>query len=118
MRAIPILLAIAVLAACAPRDRELRLARVAAERRNLDESLDRLEERLIVSQARVRLWRELRERHESVSAVACVSQEEHAQGMALHGLPGQQGWSLHRTRVAAASPGLAKPAVRSDAASR
>ncbi len=76
-------------AGCAPKDRELRLARVAAQGRNLEVTLDRLEDRLLVSQARVRLWREMRERHESVSAVACASQEEHAEEMALHALPEQ-----------------------------
>jgi hypothetical protein len=99
----------------APKDRELRLARVAAEGRNLDETLDRLEERLLATQARVRYWREMRERHESVSAVACASQDEHASGMAAHTLPEEHS-SLHRAKVAAAATDVQKPPVRSDAA--
>ena len=113
MRVIPIVLAVAFALGCAPRDREVRLARVAAEGRNLDASLDRLEERLLATQARVRLWRELRERHESVTGVACASQEEHAAAMALHTLPEHS--SLHHARVAAAAPSPAKPAVRTNA---
>ena len=110
MRVIPFVIALGLAAGCAPKDREVRLARVAAEGRNLDASLDRLEERLLATQARVRLWRELRERHESVSGVACASQEEHAAEMALHTLPEHS--SLHHARVAAAAPAAAKPAVR------
>jgi hypothetical protein len=58
-------------------------ARLAAERTALDDSLDELEERLLADQARVRYWREMRERHESVSAVACKVLDGHAEGMAL-----------------------------------
>jgi hypothetical protein len=108
-------LVLAVIAAgCAPKDRELRLARVAAQGRVLDASFDRLEERLITDQARVRLWRDLRERHESVTAVACASQEEHAQEMALHALPPERS-SLHQARVAAAAPATSRPPVRTTA---
>lgn len=116
MRVIPVMVAVTVAAGCAPRDRDVRLARVAAEGRNLEASLDRLEERLLATQARVRLWRELRERHESVSGIACASQEEHAAGMALHTLPpGPEHSSLHHARVAAAAVAPAKPAVRTTA---
>lgn len=112
MRLIPCVVAIAFVVGCAPRDRDARLARVAAEGRSLEANLDRLEERLLATQARVRLWRELRERHESVSGIACASQEEHAEGMALHALPSGTHSSLHQARVAAAAPGQAKPSVR------
>jgi hypothetical protein len=75
--------ALLALAACGRGDGDdVRQARLAAERRGLSEALDRLEDRLIVNQARVRLWREMRDRHESVSAVACASQEGHAEEMA------------------------------------
>jgi hypothetical protein len=69
-------------AGCAPRDADVRRARLEAERRNLERTLDTLEDRLLVNQARVRLWKELRERHESVAAVACASLEQHADEMA------------------------------------
>jgi hypothetical protein len=95
---------------CAPKDADVRLARVAAEKRNLEATLDRLEDRLLVNQARVRLWREMRDRHESVSAIACVSQEEHAVEMASHAAPPPRS-SLHRARVATAtSPASPAPA--------
>ncbi len=45
--------------------------------------LDEVEARLLVGQARVRFWEELRTRHESVSAIACASQERHGQSIAL-----------------------------------
>jgi hypothetical protein len=90
-------------ASCAPPDAEVRLARLEAEHRNLEATFDSLEDRLLVNQARVRFWREMRDRHESVTAIACASLEEHAYEMARHDLPGGHS-SLHRARVAAASP--------------
>ena len=105
MRLTPFLLALAlgVLAAgCSPRDAGVRRARLAAERQNLEATFDRLEDRLLVNQARVRLWREMRDRHESVSAIACASQDEHADAMASRALPAHS--SLHQARVAAAAP--------------
>jgi hypothetical protein len=97
------LAAASFVAACAPRDTDVRLARLDAERRNLETTFDSLEDRLLVNQARVRFWREMKDRHESVTAVACASLEEHAVEMARHELPGGHS-SLHRARVAAASP--------------
>jgi hypothetical protein len=84
--------------ACAPADRDIRLERLAAERRSLEATFDHLEERLLVNQARVRFWREMRERHESVSAIACASLDHHAHEMALRAPP-----ALHRARVASAA---------------
>jgi hypothetical protein len=106
-------LAVVVAVGCAPRDRDRRLARVAAEKRSLEATLDRLEDRLLVDQARVRYWREMRARHESVSAIACAVQDEHERGMAEHTLPPERS-SLHRAKVAAASTAVAKPQVRTE----
>ncbi len=114
MRALRLLLAVAVVAlvaGCAPKDRAVRLARVEGEGRNLEASLDQLEDRLIASQARVRFWREMRERHESVAAISCAVQDEHADGMAMHALPPVHS-PVHQARVAAAAPGAAKPQLR------
>jgi hypothetical protein len=117
LRTIAIVLAmsVAVATGCAPRDGEVRLARVAGEKRNLEETLDRLEDRLLADQARVRYWREMRERHESVAAIACAVQDEHADAMAVHTLPAEVRSPLHRTKVATASSTVTKPAVRSGA---
>ena len=93
---------VALACACAPKDREIRLERLAAERRALDRTFDHLEDRLVVNQARVRFWHEMRVRHESVSAIACAVQEEHAQEMAARGVPSPTRSALHRARVAAA----------------
>jgi hypothetical protein len=106
LRAILVVLAAAALAAtgCAPQDAEVRLARVAAEKKNLETTLDRLEDRLLANQARVRFWREMASRHESVAAIACASQGEHAEAMARRSLPPERS-PLHRARVAAATTG-------------
>jgi hypothetical protein len=95
----------ALACACAPKDREIRLQRLAAERRALDRTFDHLEDRLVVNQARVRFWHEMRVRHESVSAIACAVQEEHAHDMAARGVPPPTRSALHRARVAAAPRG-------------
>ena len=108
-----LVLAMLAFAGCAPSDRDIRIERARAETRMLAQNLDRLEDRLLANQARVRLWRELKDRHESVSAIACASQEEHATEMAMHVLPPPG--SLHHARVAAAVSGPAKPLIRGSA---
>lgn len=80
----PLALAALLALACGSRAPDPRLARLEAERRALEAQLDALEERLLADQARVRFWRELRERHEGVTAIACASQEGHAEQMARH----------------------------------
>jgi hypothetical protein len=112
MRALPIVLAVALAIACAPRDRAVRLERLAAQKRAMDLTLEKLEARLTATQARVRFWEEIRARHESVSAISCASQNEHAEDMAKHVLPPEP--SLHRARVASAAP--AHAAARAPAA--
>jgi hypothetical protein len=97
-----ILLVGIVAAGCAPPDREIRLARLDAERRALEATFDGLEDRLLVNQARVRFWQEMRERHESASAIACASLDQHASEMAMRGILRSTS-SLDRKRVAAAS---------------
>jgi len=59
-------------------------ARWAEERRALDAGLDQLEERLLVDQARVRFWVEMRERHQSATAVACTMLGRHAEAIAAY----------------------------------
>jgi hypothetical protein len=59
-------------------------ARWAAEQRALDETLDALEERLLADQARVHFWAEMKERHASVSAVACANLAQHADSIATN----------------------------------
>ncbi len=110
MRQLFVLLLLVAAACGAPRDAEVRLARVAAERRNLEATFDRLEDRLLANQARVRLWREMKDRHESVAAIACASQEEHADAMASRSLPDHS--SLYRAKVAAATPATDPPLHR------
>jgi hypothetical protein len=102
LRAPTVVLAVLAALACGPKDREVRLERLAAERRALDKTFDHLEDRLVVNQARVRFWNEMRERHESVSAIACAVQGEHADAMASRALPPPARSSLDRARVATA----------------
>ena len=72
------------LAGCGRRDSlASKRQQLAVERRGLEESLDELEERMLSDQARVRFWRELRERHERVSGVACTNLDRHAEEMAM-----------------------------------
>jgi hypothetical protein len=117
LRAPTIVLAAVLALACAPKDREIRLQRLAAERRALDTTFDHLEDRLVVNQARVRFWREMRERHESVSAIACAVQGEHAEEMAARRLPPEHS-PLHQARVASAPREGAAVRVPAAAAAR
>jgi hypothetical protein len=116
LRAPTIVLAAVLALACAPKDREIRLQRLAAERRALDSTFDHLEDRLVVNQARVRFWQEMRERHESVSAIACAVQDEHAEQMASHRVPAHS--PLHQARVASAPAEASVGRVRTASASR
>ncbi len=78
-----LLVVVALLGGCGGRSAlEARRQRLAAEQRGLDEALDDLEERMLTDQARVRLWQEMRARHESVAAIACTNLERHAEGIA------------------------------------
>ena len=67
---------------------------------------------MLATQARVRFWQEMKERHAGVSAIACRNQDAHARSMALHVLPPEpRPRSLAGRRVASA----AGPAKRPDA---
>ncbi len=75
--------ALVALFACSNHSRlEAERQRWAVQRRGLEDELDHLEERLLADQARVRFWQQMRERHESVSAVACTNLGRHAEGIA------------------------------------
>lgn len=50
----------------------------------LDAALDRVEGRLLASQASVSLWEELRTRHERVAAVTCSNLSAHANAIAAY----------------------------------
>ncbi len=69
---------------CSPRIEEARARQLQAQGRALLDDIDRLEERLLVDQARVRFWEEMRARHESVTAIACTGQDRHAEEMARY----------------------------------
>ncbi len=76
----------ALVALCGCTDRsalDAKRQRWAVERRGMEDQLDQMEERLLADQARVHFWQQMRERHESVSAVACVNLGRHAEGIAL-----------------------------------
>ncbi|MFL5272230.1 MAG: hypothetical protein ACJ79E_09250 [Anaeromyxobacteraceae bacterium] len=79
------IIAVLVLAGCGGERAALEAHRErwAAERRSLEDAFDQLEERLLTDQARVHFWNEMRDRHESVSAVACTNLDRHADGIAL-----------------------------------
>lgn len=74
-----------VCAACAVQpesDRAVRRERLDSEHRALVAQIDELQARLLVDAERVRFWEQMRDRHETVSAIACTSQEAHAVAMA------------------------------------
>lgn len=104
-----------LLAACGrtARDAEVRRARLAAERRDLVTMLEHLEDRLLVNQARVRFWKEMRARHDGVTAVACASQEQHAEEMARRLAPPAHVEArrapVPRARVAARASAVPEP---------
>ncbi len=94
-----VLAAMVACAACAARpadDREVRRQRLEADHRALVAQLEDLQARLIVDAERVRFWQEMRDRHQSVSAIACTSQEAHAIAMAEY-LEHEQTVSRHPT---------------------
>lgn len=113
MRAVLLIAAALAAAGCGPRDAEVRRQRLGAERRRLEGALDELQVRLLANQARVRLWQELRGRHESVSAIACASMDGHAAEMARRLLPLEPERTarrpLRQARVAAIRPAERPP---------
>jgi hypothetical protein len=88
---------------CGPRDADVRLRRLQVERQALLVQLDHLEDRMVADQARVRFWREMRQRHESVTAIACNNLDSHAESMAMlaRQRPERQAILPARSRVAA-----------------
>jgi hypothetical protein len=68
-------------AGCRSPQQRARLERLEHEKQQMLEQLDELEARLLADQARVRFWKELRARHESVSAIACRNLEGHVAQM-------------------------------------
>jgi hypothetical protein len=125
LRTLALLAAIPLFAACGPsKELEVKRAQLLAERRDLVATFDHLEDRLLVNQARVRFWSELRERHEGVTAIACTSLAHHAEEIARRMAPppvsvhtaAASHSSLHNSRVAARGvpEGEPSPAARAD----
>jgi hypothetical protein len=72
-----------------------------ADATHLEAMLDRLEERLLASRAKVALWAELRERHGEVAEVACRNLGEHARAIAMfNGRQRDKRAALRKNRVA------------------
>lgn len=77
------------------------LAELKADQQKAEElsaRLGQLEHRLLGTQARVRHWQELKERHEQVSALACANLSEHAEQMLVQ-LERQQQKQAKRRRL-------------------
>jgi hypothetical protein len=101
-----VLTAMLACAACAGSpagDREVRLARLQVEHQALIAQIDDLQARLLVDAERVRFWEQMRDRHESVSAIACTSNEAHAIAMAEY---------LHTHETVAAKAPVARRQAR------
>ena len=70
---------------------------------SVDQALDQLEERLLADQATVRFWREMRDRHESVTAIATVNAERHgARGGVVEERPRERAEPVPKRRRLAA----------------
>lgn len=61
-----------------------RLAETKASGDALIAKFEGLEDRFLGNQANIKLYDELRERHQSVSAIACANQNEHFAEMVSH----------------------------------
>lgn len=68
----------------APPEAIARLEAVKAQGREMEASLDDVEERLLGNQASVHLWQEMGRRHRNVSAVACENAAQHVAAMEVH----------------------------------
>jgi hypothetical protein len=78
-----VLLVGTVVVGCGSRQSEARLQRLQEDHRALMVQLEQLEDRLLVDQARVHFWREMQERHQSATAMACGNLQAHAENMAI-----------------------------------
>ncbi|AKU92871.1 hypothetical protein [Vulgatibacter incomptus] len=85
------------------------LDREQVERMN---ELERLEARLLETQARTRSWEELGERHHSVVAIACENAASHVEGMERNAARQAEKRLLQRHQLAEASPTLQEPPPR------
>ena len=84
--------------------------RWASEAAQVDASLAALEDRLLANQARVRLWEEMRSRHQSVSQVACENLGEHARALHASSVRTQERDRVaRRSRLTAAATGVGGP---------
>ncbi len=70
-----------VVVGCRAGERRARLEKLRVEQQQMMDSLDDLEARLLTDAARVRFWKEMRERHEQVSAIACQNLQGHVAQM-------------------------------------
>jgi hypothetical protein len=83
--------------------------RWAGEAAQVDASLAALEDRLLANQARVRLWEEMRSRHQSVAQVACENLGEHARALVASSTRIEEQARAHRqSRLASAPTGAAR----------
>lgn len=58
-----------------------RLRELSRQGEELSASLDQLEDRLLLSRARISQWAELARRHREVSEISCTGQERHLAAM-------------------------------------
>jgi hypothetical protein len=62
-------------------DAAARLSTLKAQGQEMDRAWDELEDRLLGTQARVFLWKEMAARHQNVSALACENAASHVAEM-------------------------------------
>ena len=90
-----------------------RLEAAKGEAREMGESLDNVEGRLLLSRSMVAHWNEMASRHREVSAIACTNQSEHAVEMvALLEKQQTKARRQRRPAVAAKFKGVGGPAPK------
>ena len=83
IRTVPLFLLSCCLAcAVSPAEERARREALAAEGRALELAADAVEARLLAGEARLAVWRELVDRHQQISEVACRVGDSHFQDMA------------------------------------
>lgn len=83
-----------------------RLEATRAAEKEMQASLDMVEERLLGNQATLKLWAEMKDRHQHVSELACKNHSAHFDAMVAHLEKNQErARGLKRRRVAQVKAG-------------
>lgn len=108
VRGVLVLSAVALLGGCfaPPAEALARLEATKQTHKEMEASLELVEERLLGNQATLKMWGELAQRHQTVSEVACKNHSGHFDAMVAHLQKNEErARSSKRRRVAQAKDG-------------